>query len=133
MVAAIAKNFPSTASTDTLNDVCTILNMEISTPSLAQWYNGIIAEESKPAKEMKIKVRDKGSSVEFVLPSGTAQFAEMTILDKDGNLVWKTQSYNNSMIVWHKQTSIGGKVPQGSYTLQMKQGDLLARGVAVIS
>ena len=133
MVAAVEKNFPSARSKDQAEDVCTILNMEIVRPSLSQWFSGIIPEENKPVKEVRVKVVDKGSSIEFVLPSGTAQFAEMTILDGEGNLVWKTQTYSNNMIVWHKQTSLGGRVPQGSYTLKMKQGDLQARGVAVIS
>lgn len=133
MVAALSENFTANIASDSSDDFCTVLSMEITRPSLAQWYSGIIAEENKPASEIRIKVVDKGSSIEFVLPSGTAQFAEMTIFDGRGNLVWKKQTYNNNMIVWHKQTSLGSRVPQGSYILQMKQGDLLASGTAVIS
>jgi hypothetical protein len=133
MVAALSNNFTTLESSDQKRNTCSILKMEITRPSAAQWYNGIIAGETKPAKEVKIKVVDNGSWIEFVLPSGTAQFAEMTVSDAEGNLIWKTQSYSNNSIIWHKQTSMGSSVPDGRYILQMKQGDILVRGVAVIN
>ena len=133
MVAAISDNFTLAKQPAGKNDEYTILEMEIAKPSIAQWFSGIIAEECTPAKEIKIKIIDKGSFIEFVLPSGTAQFTEIMVYNTSGDLVWKTQTYNNNIIVWHKQTSLGGKIPEGRYTLHMKQGDMLACGIADIA
>lgn len=133
MVAALSNNFTTVESSAQNGNTCSVLKMEITRPAIAQWYSGIIAEETKPAKEVRIKAVDNGTWIEFVLPSGTAQFAEITVYDSDGNLIWKTQSYSNKSIIWHKQTSLGCRVPEGRYTLQMRQGDILAQGVAVIN
>jgi hypothetical protein len=97
------------------------------------WYYGILKEDTTTKQDFKVQVVDNGGSIEFVLPEGTAQFAEMFVLDTRGNLVWKTQSFNTGKIVWDKQTIFGGRVPGGTYTFLMKQSNRQMNGTIEIS
>ena len=99
------------------------LNREGEGVSPAQWYSGITQLQTEPAKDLDIQIVDKGLSVEFILPRRTAQFTEISVLDTQGKPIWKTQAFNKNTIVWHKQTTFGGKVPKGTYTFRMKQGN----------
>jgi hypothetical protein len=97
------------------------------------WYTGIVNDETALSRDMAVQVIDKGGSLEFVLPQGTAQFAEMTVLDTTGNLVWKTQTFNKNTIIWNKQTNIGKRVPIGRYTYRVKQGNRQVDGIALVA
>lgn len=93
------------------------------------WYSGILRSDPVLHQELDVKVIDNGSAIEFVLPRGTAQFAEIFILDTTGKIVWKTQSFNQNSILWHKDTIIGNKVPHGRYTFSMKQSNRQVSGM----
>jgi hypothetical protein len=114
-------------------DAGTILKMNVKPSPVTSWFHNITKAEKTSSDETCITVIDKGSSVEFILPKGTAQFAKMSVLDTRGKLVWKTQTLNENIIVWPKQTTVGQKVPGGRYVFQMKQGDRQADGVAMIA
>jgi hypothetical protein len=111
----------------------TILKLEVHEPSLSPWYSGIINDVKTVSKDTCVSVIDKGGCIEFILPRGTAQFAEIIVFDKKGNLIWKTQSFNKNTIIWDKQTMSGGRIPKGKYTLLMKQGDQQINAVAMIN
>ncbi|MBN1578249.1 MAG: hypothetical protein JW913_16940 [Chitinispirillaceae bacterium] len=102
-------------------------------PSDENWYSGVTQEQSPQDNDLNVQVVDKGSSVEFVLPPRTAQFMEMSVIDPKGKLVWKTQSFNKNTIVWHKQTTFGGRVPGGRYTFRMKLGNRQVDGCALVA
>ena len=107
--------------------------MELNETTRNPWYTGIVNDNATLPKEMAVQVIDKGSSIEFVLPQGTAQFAEMSVLDTTGNLIWKTQTFNKNTIVWNKQTNIGKRVPIGCYTYRVKQGNHQVDGTALVA
>lgn len=97
------------------------------------WYKGIVSEEDTTTEDNNsIKILDKGDAIEFILPKATALFAEISIKDIEGNLVWKTQTFNKNRIVWYKQTIIGKSLPRGKYYLQITQGEIVVRGIAII-
>ncbi|MCX7725996.1 MAG: hypothetical protein N2053_04010 [Chitinispirillaceae bacterium] len=96
------------------------------------WYKGIITEEDTTTEDNSIKILDKGDALEFILPKATALFAEILIRDIKGNLVWKTQTLNKNIVLWYKQTITGKKVPSGKYYLQVKQGEMVLKGIAII-
>jgi hypothetical protein len=97
------------------------------------WYSGILREDTRHTGDTGITVVDKGSSMEFLLPAKTAQFVEMSVLNPEGNLVWKTQAFNKNRIVWHKKSLLGSLVPKGTYTLRMKLGDCQLDGLAQVA
>lgn len=107
--------------------------MEITNTSSAPWYTGILHEDTTSSQDLNVRVVDNGGSIEFVLPRGTAQFAEMFVRDTRGNLVWKAQVFNAATIIWHKQTFFGEKVPGGVYTYMMRQSDRQVNGIVNIS
>ena len=86
-----------------------------------------------PNNHLEVTIIDNGTSIEFVLPGGTAQFAEIAVLDNSGKTVWKTQSFNKKSVLWHKQTTLGSSVPSGRYMFRMKQGNRQASGIAMVS
>ena len=110
-----------------------ILKMNVKASPVTRWFSNITKDTAASSEDSVITVVDKGSSVEFILPKGTAQFAEMSVLDTRGKLVWKTRTLNENIIVWPKQTIVGQKVPGGTYVFQMKQGDRQADGTAMIA
>ena len=97
------------------------------------WYIGIVDGETALSKDIAVQVIDNGGSLEFVLPQGTAQFAEMSVLDTTGNIIWKTQAFNKKTIIWKKQTNIGKRVPIGRYTYRVKQGNRQLDGTALVA
>lgn len=96
------------------------------------WYKKITSEDDTSTEDNSIKILDKGEAIEFILPEVTALFAEILINDINGNLVWKTQTFNKNKVLWYKQTIGGKKVLGGKYYLQIKQGDTILKGIAVI-
>ncbi|MBN1308084.1 MAG: hypothetical protein JXA18_09220 [Chitinispirillaceae bacterium] len=102
-------------------------------PGEQTWYSGITPETTPPEKELNVQVVDKGNSMEFILPRKTAQFTEMLVLDPGGKPVWKTQSFNKNIIVWHKQSTFGRRVPKGKYTFRLKQGNRQMNGFALVA
>ncbi len=106
--------------------------MEV-TDKPAPWYNGILQEDTSVLRNPCVQIVDKGGSIEFSLPRATAQFTEMTIFDRSGAPVWKTQSFNESTIAWHKQTTSGNKVPHGTYTFVIRQGRQEMSGRFIVS
>ena len=111
---------------------CRIINMRIKANTVKPWYSGILNDEMFPSKDSFVKVKEKNGCIEFVLPGGTAQFNEVNILDNNGNIIWKKQSFNKNIIVWDKLTMSGGRVPQGEYIFRMKQGDYEIDAIALI-
>ena len=111
---------------------CRIINMQIKSNVAKPWYSGILRDEMTPSKDSFVKVKEKNGCIEFVLPGGTAQFNEILILDINGNMIWKKQSFNKNIIVWDKLTLSGGRVSQGKYIFRMKQGDYEVDAIALI-
>ena len=134
MVAIISNNnHLEQISNTTIEDPCTILEVKVEESSHSRLYHGIIRDDDGTSRGPSFRVVDKGSVIEFVLPMGTAQFAEISVFDITGNLVWKTQSFNSNVIVWDKLSTLGERIPQGSYTFSMKQGDRQVSGSAMIT
>ena len=106
--------------------------MQIKTNTAKPWYSGVLREETIPSGDSFVQVKEKNGCIEFVLPGGTAQFNEILVLDVNGNMIWKKQSFNKNVIVWDKLTLSGGRVPQGKYIFRMKQGDCEVDAVALI-
>jgi hypothetical protein len=111
----------------------TILEMDVQDSPVSKWFSNISQNDTASSDKSSITVIDRGNSIEFILPKKTAQFTEMTVLDTRGKVVWKTQTLNEHIIVWPKQTAVGKKVPCGRYVFQMRQGDRKADGVAMIA
>lgn len=107
--------------------------MELNETTKMPWYTGIVQDETSLSKDIAVQVIDKGGSLEFVLPQGTAQFSEMSVRDTTGNLIWKTQTFNKNTIVWNKQTNIGKRVPIGRYTYRVKQGNRQVDGITLVA
>jgi len=107
--------------------------MNNPTPPAASRFSDIINETTSPSSHLDVKIIDNGTSIEFVLPDGTAQFAELAVLDNNGKTVWKTQSFNKKSILWQKQTTFGSRIPSGRYMFRMKQGNRHASGIAMVS
>lgn len=123
------QNIASDSLSGRYNDITEIKNNEVQgTP----WYSGILSNDPVLHQELDVKVIDNGNAIEFILPRGTAQFAEIFILDTTGKIVWKTQSFNQNSILWHKDTIIGSKVPRGRYTFNMKQSNRQVSGLVDI-
>ncbi len=134
MEATISKlNYLEQPAETTGVGASTVLKMEAADNSANPWYCGIVQEGNSPAGDLNVEVVDKGSSMEFILPRKTAQFVEMSVLNTKGKLVWKTQSFNKNTIVWHKQTTFGGRVPKGRYTFRVKQGHSQVYGFALVA
>jgi hypothetical protein len=104
-------------------------------PSMAmspQWYSGITKAQTPASEDQEVEVIDKGDCIEFVLPARTAQFTELSVIDTNGKLVWKTQIFNKNVIVWYKQTNFGKPVPKGRYAFCMKQDRHQVNGIIPI-
>lgn len=130
MSATILKqNFNQSALADGI-DADTTMNS--STIPARRWFTDIITESGSPKSHLNVTVVDNGKEVEFRLPEGTAQFAEMSVLDSTGKTIWKTQSFNKKTIAWPKQTTFGSRVPTGRYMFRMKQGNRQASGIAMV-
>ncbi|MBN1578761.1 MAG: DUF362 domain-containing protein [Chitinispirillaceae bacterium] len=112
---------------------CTPSKMEVIKISPANWNTGLIQEYNPLIKRLDVRIIDRGGFMEFVLPSGIAQYAKMVVFDMRGGLVWKTQSLNQHTLVWHKQSTFGGRVPKGMYTYRIVQEDRQVSGILMIT
>jgi len=124
---------PTVIVKETLAHAGTLIPVTIRESSTRHWCFDLIHDTAAESGYTDFQVIDHGNYIEFALPKGTAQFAEMIIHDEDGKLIWKTQSFNSRVIRWDKQTSIGEKAPKGLYCFQVRQGGHHVDGVTMVA
>lgn len=109
--------------------ICTPANMEVIEIG-PPYTSGLIKEYNPLFKKLKVEIIQKNRTIEFILPSGMVQGADMAIFDMKGSLVWKGQPSGHAFI-WHMQSTYGTRVPKGMYTFRVAHGSRRLSGVVM--